>query len=699
MSESNFHIPVEQLLRQEDWVRRLVRRLVRDENQADDIVQEAYVAALRNPPVQHGATRAWLGTVVRATVDRFRKRDLRRTDREREAVGDELLRPAVDLLAEREERRRIVVEAVTGLAEPYRSTIILRYFEEMKPSDIASHDGVPVSTVKSRLKRGLDRLRAVLDAEYVGDRRAWLVPLAALYLPREAATGAAIATGAAAAAKTGIASLFGVKSAVFAGTIFMAAVVAVPILLMRGDPEEAPLAKRPESPTTKAAAPLVASNPDLRVRGFADSPGPASKALPKPTPPDGVETGAPVPLPAQLSIAGTVRWRWSAPVDHVYVQAVSAEDRVWEVETDQSGRFEFPDLPKGRFTIVAQSFSTLKSPVDWGRFVRLVIDPESPQNEIPRAVSFKTGITFGEKPDVECGTQDLVFTVDYPVILSGRVVDAKSPTLSVRPVRPHIENIDDGRAMSDRDGRFVIVANGPVAFRLQFLGPPRYRPSEAQEFRFRNPEHKSDLVVQLDRELGGTITGRVRFAEGVDPVKAMVQARNPKLRRFWTGKIDPNGRFTVEGAIGEVTVMVGTGIYPTATKHGIRSNPGGKVDAGELVIRRGGGLSLNIVDERGHPIRGARVELTHLTTGKKSQGPRFYIRKKSGSLQVWTPKGSRSDGRWDHPALPPGDYQIVVRWAPVTRAEKDKPKLAGGRQCRIRVGQTETIKIVLRPTE
>src|SRR5262249_21883508 len=58
-----------------------------------------------------------------------------------------------------------IAAAFAALEEPYKSTLFLRYFDDLTPSQIAVQTGAPVETVKTRLKRGLANLRARLDAE------------------------------------------------------------------------------------------------------------------------------------------------------------------------------------------------------------------------------------------------------------------------------------------------------------------------------------------------------------------------------------------------------------------------------------------------------------------------------------------------------------------------------------------------------
>src|SRR5262249_17268875 len=66
------------------------------------------------------------------------------------------------------ERRTEISEAMAGLPVIYREVLTLRFEEEMKIEEIAQVTAVPVSTVKSRLRRSLQQLRYALEARYPG---------------------------------------------------------------------------------------------------------------------------------------------------------------------------------------------------------------------------------------------------------------------------------------------------------------------------------------------------------------------------------------------------------------------------------------------------------------------------------------------------------------------------------------------------
>ncbi|MHC4491860.1 MAG: sigma-70 family RNA polymerase sigma factor, partial [Planctomycetota bacterium] len=173
-------VDIEALLRHREFVRRLARRLVRDEARADDVVQETYVAALKNPPRHAGALRAWLATVVRKLAWTQTRSESRRARRE-QASAPPAAAPRPEDVLERAEWHRRLVNHVMQLEEPYRSTLLLRYFEELNSSEIARLHGVPAATVRTRLRRGLEQLRLKLDA--TDGRAQWFGALALLAWP------------------------------------------------------------------------------------------------------------------------------------------------------------------------------------------------------------------------------------------------------------------------------------------------------------------------------------------------------------------------------------------------------------------------------------------------------------------------------------------------------------------------------------
>ncbi len=158
------------------WVRALAARLVRDGHAADDLAQDAWVAASRAAPLDEPSFRNWIAAVLSRLVAKRARGDASRAARERSVARREGLESA-DEVVDRAETHRALVQSVLALEEPYRSTPLLRYFDELSPSQIAERQSVPIRTVKTRLTRGLERLRERLDREHRGDRSQWMAAL------------------------------------------------------------------------------------------------------------------------------------------------------------------------------------------------------------------------------------------------------------------------------------------------------------------------------------------------------------------------------------------------------------------------------------------------------------------------------------------------------------------------------------------
>ncbi|MBK8979893.1 MAG: sigma-70 family RNA polymerase sigma factor [Planctomycetes bacterium] len=174
--------PTERLLAEADWARALAERLVNDAASADDLVQEAWIAALRRPPDTRRPLRPWLAEVLRNAARQLRRGDSRRARRESDAAQPERL-PSAAQLVEKAEAQRMLVDAVLGLPEPERRAVLLRYFEGLSAAEIARRADANPATVRWHLQCGLARLREALDVRFDGDRRAWVVALVPLVGP------------------------------------------------------------------------------------------------------------------------------------------------------------------------------------------------------------------------------------------------------------------------------------------------------------------------------------------------------------------------------------------------------------------------------------------------------------------------------------------------------------------------------------
>ena len=179
---------LEELLAHRTAIQNLARSMLGDPHAADDVVQDTFVAALRHAP-EGGATRAWLSRVARNFALRSR-RSARRRERRQAITARSERTDDPDAVARLESHRQLAT-AVAELEEPFRSTILLRYFEGLSTSAIGARMNVAPATVRTRIHRGLERLRARLDAD---DRRGWRLVLAPLLLlPDKSFAAAALA--------------------------------------------------------------------------------------------------------------------------------------------------------------------------------------------------------------------------------------------------------------------------------------------------------------------------------------------------------------------------------------------------------------------------------------------------------------------------------------------------------------------------
>jgi RNA polymerase sigma-70 factor (ECF subfamily) len=137
--------------------------VVHDRGAAEDIAQEAFMAAVRalDSFDRRRPFGPWLHRiVVNRAIDWARARSLRRE------VGDDAL---ADAPARSEPPPRRLSEGVAGalaeLTPEHRAVIVLRYLLEYTPGEIARMLGLPRGTVNSRLRRGLDALQGRVAEE------------------------------------------------------------------------------------------------------------------------------------------------------------------------------------------------------------------------------------------------------------------------------------------------------------------------------------------------------------------------------------------------------------------------------------------------------------------------------------------------------------------------------------------------------
>jgi RNA polymerase sigma factor (sigma-70 family) len=167
---------IQTLLKQSGWIQKLAARLVGDPHVAEDLAQDTWVTALEHQPDPGRPMGAWVTTVLRNNLAKLRRRESNREHREHTASIADATPSTLDVV-EKAATHRNLVEAVLTLDEPYRTTVLLRFFEQRSYREIAKQMEVTVATVNSRVTRGLERLRQRLDREFDGNRKSWVLTL------------------------------------------------------------------------------------------------------------------------------------------------------------------------------------------------------------------------------------------------------------------------------------------------------------------------------------------------------------------------------------------------------------------------------------------------------------------------------------------------------------------------------------------
>ena len=600
-----------ELLAQREWLRRLARTLVRDSATAEDLVQQAVLTAVLSPPSEAGALRGWLARVTRNLSHLRARGDRRRQQREESAARPESLPPA-SVLLERVEIQRVVAEEVLQLAEPYRSTLLLRFWEDASASEIAEAQGVSAGTVRSRLKRGLEVLRTRLDAQSGGDRTVWLEALAPLALPLPAAKAAA-----------GTTSLLTGGSLLMKKLVVGAVVVALGLVVLWRARTIGP----PPIPDSGVTVEEVVLRP-LDV-AHADSP-----ATPEETDPSKIPS-APSRAVVETepgSILGHLTWEIDgAPAVGVAVSlrppVGSPTPRILQTfPTDADGGFAIPDLVPGAYELRCD-----RAP----GAMEVLVEPGA-EHVIDYALS--SAVDYCVRVEDDHGRPVPGATIWHSPLTtwgSGYVVGQTGT---------------DGTARVRVSGSALVLSG--FAARKEGL-----QPSSLQECMRPNPRGTADFVLVLS-DNGGSLAGQILDLGGRPLAGATVAATSridtcgcrPRVGTLeplplWT-KTDTDGRYRLEGLC---TGWLQVAAYAPGFANAMR----------DVLIRPGEPTVLDMELDRGATVRGCVRD----ALGEPIAGASLWISEHGGLIP--TPQAvTAADGTYCLTDITPGSVAISANPAP-----------------------------------
>lgn len=691
------------LLRNAAFLRRLARRLVNDESAAEDYVQETWAAALKVGPRGEGPLLPWLATVLRNFVrmdGRRRRMQSERVEDVAAAAGPTAAR-SPEVLLERLEAKRLLVEELAKLPDPFRTTVLLRYVEDLSAAGIARMQRVPAGTVRWRLKRGLELLRERLDARTGGRRRSWVIA----FLPLSRGEGDALAA-------LGGAFIMGTKAKLGIGTAV--ALVAAALLYLS-------LGGRSGSEARDAL-------------GAGDRTGHVGRSM-WPT------LDAPDRIGHHGAIAGVVLDPDGAPVPGA---AVTLSRAVGSMAADTSdvprpaaagvsdagGRFRFEHLLPGAYTLTAMKSRARLAPAlseaaevasGQTREVRMILGRgglfltgrvrdsgagvvagarvtaalTERDGEPGAAVPFWSAISGhdgafsvvllpgryavrAEADGYAVATEIVIVEADIErdirlepgASVAGRVVDrvTRTPIAGANVQARNVEGWRSGRSrvlFTESDGTFRLDGLGPGDFVVEVHESRRV--GRSVRIRLVPGESRTDVTVELDAGL--SISGRVTGPDGRGVAAAHVTASLHVGGSPLETSSSPDGSFRFDG------LLPGRYGLVAVTRQAARAQKWTNVDADitgfGLTLQPGVVVRGQVVSAAGAPIAGARVMAATepadagwigRTTPSVTSGPdgRFQLHGlEAGRVAVRAEKSDEGSAQWTE-KLPAGSVREVL---------------------------------------
>jgi len=155
----------------------LVLRIVRDEDEASELLQDVFVQVWQKADLfdqDRGNFNTWLLTLAHnKAINTLRSKAYKKRALETRGDDDEIMRLAGEAVTElrtplseqiADDARKQVLDALRKIPDAQREALTLAYYEGLSQSEIAERLGVPLGTVKTRMRQGMLKLK-----EFLGD--------------------------------------------------------------------------------------------------------------------------------------------------------------------------------------------------------------------------------------------------------------------------------------------------------------------------------------------------------------------------------------------------------------------------------------------------------------------------------------------------------------------------------------------------